>query len=81
MNNYIAEKFKLLMDYLGIDPLYGGTLLVLVTYLIMYRKSWYILLEKGTSGLERINRMYLITQIIGAIVLLILCLMHFFKMF
>jgi hypothetical protein len=81
MEKFLTEKFKQLMNILGVDPLYGVTLLATIVFLIMFRKNWYIFSKKNTTKLERTYRLYFMSEILAIITLLIACLMHFFKMF
>jgi hypothetical protein len=81
MKEYFGEKIKELMVYLGIDPIYGLSLLAIVSFLIIFRKKWYVLSKKGTSQFEKVYKFYFIIQVCGVILFFILCIMHFLKMF
>lgn len=69
------------MKFLGVDPIYGLTFLLIMTFPIAWRKSLYVFSKKNLTPLEKQVKGYIISQIVWSVVLLILCILHFFKFF
>ena len=70
-----------LLESFGIDPLYGITFLVIISFFIVWGKRLYLISKKDVSGIEKHLKGYLISQIVAMFILLVCSVLHFLKFF
>lgn len=81
MEKYIDDVFINLSNGIGIDLLYGITLIDILLFIIIFGKNLSSYLRKDTRGYEKLFKGYVKSQIFGIMVLIVLCILHFLNLF